>query len=67
MATLGRELFAAGWDGGRLVHNLNGHLLLLKLSDAPLPAGPYRLIRGTAWVVGPGDVIRSGRRDAQSG
>jgi O-methyltransferase len=37
VATLGRELFAAGWDGGRLVHNLNGHLLLLRLSDAPLP------------------------------
>lgn len=38
VATLGRELFAADLASGRLVHNLNGHLLLVKLSDAPLPA-----------------------------
>jgi O-methyltransferase len=37
VATLGRQLFAAQPAGGRLVHNLNGHLLLVKLSDEPLP------------------------------
>jgi O-methyltransferase len=38
VATLGRELFDADLAGGRLVHNLNGHLMLYKLSDDPLPA-----------------------------
>lgn len=38
VATLGRQLFALDLQVGRLVHNLNGHLLLLKLSDGPLPA-----------------------------
>ena len=38
VATLGRELFAAGLGAGRLVHNVNGHLLLFKLADEPLPA-----------------------------
>jgi O-methyltransferase len=38
VATLGRELFAAGMTNGRLFHNVNGHLLLLKLADAPIPA-----------------------------
>lgn len=37
VATLGRQLFTAQPAGGRLVHNLNGHLLLFKLSDEPLP------------------------------
>jgi O-methyltransferase len=37
VATLGRQLFAAGPAGGRLVHNLNGHLLLFKHGDEPLP------------------------------
>lgn len=38
VATLGRELFASGLGTtGRLVHNINGHLLLFKLADAPLP------------------------------
>jgi O-methyltransferase len=38
VATLGRQLFDAQLSGtGRLVHNLNGHLLLIKTSDAPLP------------------------------
>ena len=37
VATLGRQLFAAQLTTGRLVHNLNGHLLLFKLSDQPLP------------------------------
>jgi O-methyltransferase len=36
VATLGRELFAAGLTHGRLFHNVNGHLLLLKLADAPI-------------------------------
>ena len=39
VATLGRELFAADLAGGRLVHNLNGHLVLFKLTDAPLELG----------------------------
>lgn len=38
VATLGRQLFAADWAGGRLVHNLNGHLLLFKTADVALPA-----------------------------
>lgn len=38
VATLGRELFAAKMPAGRLVHNLNGHLMLFKLADAPIPA-----------------------------
>jgi O-methyltransferase len=39
VATLGRQLFAAQLgETGRLVHNLNGHLLLFKTADAPLPA-----------------------------
>lgn len=43
VATLGRELFAAELGAtGRLVHNVNGHLLLFKLADAPLPALPAR-------------------------
>lgn len=37
VATLGRQLFDAGIEAGRLVHNVNGHLLLLKLADEPLP------------------------------
>ncbi len=37
VATLGRQLFAAQLTTGRLVHNLNGHLLLFKLSNQPLP------------------------------
>ena len=37
VATLGRELFASDLEAGRLVHNINGHLLLFKLADAPLP------------------------------
>lgn len=37
VATLGRELFATNFSGGRLIHNLNGHLLLVKLADEPLP------------------------------
>ena len=37
VATLGRELFASDLEAGRLVHNINGHLLLFKLTDAPLP------------------------------
>lgn len=37
VATLGRQLFDADLVAGRLVHNVNGHLLLLKLADAPLP------------------------------
>jgi O-methyltransferase len=37
VATLGRQLFAAGTTAGRLVHNLNGHLLLFKLAEAELP------------------------------
>ena len=37
VATLGRQLFDAHLTGGRLVHNLNGHLMLFKLDDAPLP------------------------------
>jgi O-methyltransferase len=40
VATLGRELFQSDLTPGRLVHNLNGHLLLFKLADAPLPALP---------------------------
>ncbi len=41
VATLGRQLFAADLgDVGRLVHNINGHLLLIKTADAPLPALP---------------------------
>lgn len=36
VATLGRELFSANRGGIRLVHNLNGHLLLFKLTAAPL-------------------------------
>ena len=40
VATLGRELFAADLTVGRLVHNINGHLLLFKLADGPLPALP---------------------------
>lgn len=38
VATLGRELFAAKIAGVRLVHNLNGHLLMIKLADAPFPS-----------------------------
>lgn len=38
VASLGRELFAARMTAGRLFHNLNGHLLLVKLADEPLPA-----------------------------
>jgi O-methyltransferase len=38
VATLGRQLFALDMEIGRLVHNLNGHLLLFKLADGPLPA-----------------------------
>lgn len=37
VATLGRQLFATGTTAGRLVHNINGHLLCFKLADAPLP------------------------------
>lgn len=41
VATLGRQLFAAELgEVGRLVHNLNGHLLLIKTADAPLPLLP---------------------------
>ena len=41
VATLGRQLFAAGLgEVGRLVHNLNGHLVLFKTADAPLPQLP---------------------------
>ncbi|HEX5089861.1 MAG TPA: hypothetical protein VFV89_18785 [Nocardioides sp.] len=41
VATLGRQLFAADLgDVGRLVHNINGHLLLFKTGDAPLPELP---------------------------
>jgi O-methyltransferase len=36
VATLGRELFASHQPGARLVHNLNGHLLVHKLTDEPL-------------------------------
>jgi O-methyltransferase len=36
VVTLGRALFDLDSPAFRLVHNLNGHLLLLKLSDAPL-------------------------------
>ncbi len=38
VATLGRQLFALNLQVGRLVHNLNGHLVLFKLTDGPLPA-----------------------------
>lgn len=38
VATLGRELFASNISAGRLVHNVNGHLLLFKLAEAPLPS-----------------------------
>lgn len=38
VATLGLQLFAAALTCGRLVHNVNGHLLLFKLADEPLPA-----------------------------
>ena len=38
VATLGRQLFATGFSGGRLVHNLNGHLLLFKLDDWRSPS-----------------------------
>ena len=41
VATLGRQLFALDLQVGRLVHNLNGHLLLFKLTDGPL-AGDRR-------------------------
>jgi O-methyltransferase len=37
VATLGRELFARQFSCGRLVHNANGHLLLVKLSDESIP------------------------------
>ncbi|MFN0029662.1 MAG: TylF/MycF/NovP-related O-methyltransferase [Acidimicrobiales bacterium] len=37
VATLGRELFASNLASGRLVHNVNGHLLLIKLASEPLP------------------------------
>jgi O-methyltransferase len=37
VATLGRRLFAAQMPFARLVHNVNGHLVLIKLADAPLP------------------------------
>jgi O-methyltransferase len=40
VATLGRELFKSDLTAGRLVHNLNGHLLLFKLADTPLPSLP---------------------------
>lgn len=41
VATLGRQLFAADLgEAGRLVHNINGHLLLFKTADAPLPELP---------------------------
>jgi O-methyltransferase len=41
VATLGRQLFSAQLGGtGRLVHNLNGHLLLFKTGDVPLPELP---------------------------
>jgi O-methyltransferase len=38
VATLGRQLFASRQTAIRLVHNLNGHLVLLKLADEPLEA-----------------------------
>jgi O-methyltransferase len=37
VATLGRQLFDLQMNAGRLVHNVNGHLLLFKLSDGDLP------------------------------
>jgi O-methyltransferase len=41
VASLGRQLFAADLgEVGRLVHNINGHLLLFKTADAPLPELP---------------------------
>jgi O-methyltransferase len=36
VATLGRELFAMSSPHVRLVHNLNGHLVLIKLTDGEL-------------------------------
>ena len=33
VATLGVKLFAAAMQGARLVHNLNGHLLMIKTAD----------------------------------
>jgi O-methyltransferase len=37
VATLGRSLFDAKMSFARLVHNVNGHLVLIKLADAALP------------------------------
>ncbi len=36
VAQLGRELFDLGLANARLVHNINGHLLMFKLSDGAL-------------------------------
>lgn len=48
IASLGRQLFAQAMPGARLVHNLNGHLLLFKLVEADLPVLPQ---------VGPGIAV----------
>lgn len=40
VAQLGRELFELNLSHGRLVHNANGHLLLMKLSDGTLELKP---------------------------
>ena len=37
VATLGRSLFNARMPFVRLLHNINGHLVLIKLAEAPLP------------------------------
>jgi O-methyltransferase len=36
VAQLGRELFDLGLPHARLVHNVNGHLLLVKIAEGPL-------------------------------
>jgi O-methyltransferase len=36
VAQLGRELFALQTPHARLVHNVNGHLVLIKLGEGPL-------------------------------
>ena len=40
VATLGRQLFGEHLTGARLVHNLNGHLLVFKTADMELPNLP---------------------------